>query len=162
FLARGHIPDHGAAVRARSDPGPIGAESDDSEGGGNAALAPENPLFLSRGCVPEDQRAVPIPNRRDAAAIRAKSHNIDATLMPTQDEPGIVVWATEVPPLPAAMLGGGVVQGPPGRTHVVQLQRTGGGGDIGSIAPPPLRFLLLLGVHAGFVGGSSLTRLFLP
>src|SRR5262245_61405341 len=67
--ARGHIPDHGTAVRARSDPGPVGTESDGSERGGNAALVPENPLFLSHGRVPEAQGAVPIPNRRDAAAI---------------------------------------------------------------------------------------------
>src|SRR5262249_21138131 len=121
----------------------------------------ENPLFLSRGRVPEAQRAVPIPDRRDAAAIRAKGDNIDGTLMPTQDGSGVVRLTGEVPPLPAAMLGGGIVKRPLGRTDVVRLQRTGGGHQVGPIALPAFSFLLALGFLAGSVGGSSLTRFFL-
>src|SRR4029453_414612 len=44
----------------------------------------------------------------------------------------------------------------------VQLQRTGGGGDIGPVALPALGFLLPLGVVAGIVGGPPFPCCLLP
>src|SRR5262249_21624343 len=143
FVSRGHVPDNGPACRADTDRGSVGAKRHDVR----SWLARKNRVFFSRGRVPEANGVVP-PTRRDATTIRAEGHRLHVVLVPPQDGPSAVRLAGKVPPFPAAMLRGRVVQGPLGGTDIVRLHGAGGGDQVSPIALPAFGFLLALGLDA--------------
>src|SRR5262245_22983650 len=122
----------------------------------------EDQQLLSRGRVPNTNRVVILPTGRNPAAVRAESYDLYSALVPPQDRPSVLRVTDEMPPLPAAVLGRGIVQGPLGGPDVVQLQRAGGGDQVSPVVLPALGLFLALGLVAGAVGRLSLDGFVLP
>src|SRR5262249_37562184 len=70
FLARGHVPDNGAACRADTDGGSVGAKRH----GVRSAFVLKDPLFFPRGRIPEANGIVQSA-RGNAATVRAEGYH---------------------------------------------------------------------------------------